>query len=319
MMSAVPRRRNPRIHSRPARYVQPADPQTRQLLDGLMRRPVLSQRDAVVRPDVDDMRLAQRREPDARSACSPRTRRTSRRTGSSAAVERHAGHRGGHGVLAKAEVNVSSRVAPDTARSTLRWQVSTGLGRQRALEVAASAHPGASRRIEIGRSADQVRHGARQRLEDGSSRVACRRLAVGRRETGRCASQPQRELARQRTEERACQVRMRDRVRVDAVPPRCLADRRHGRWPSELLNDVIGYIEVAIVRPSQRALGQPHFLGTERLAVRVPRVLRGSSGCAEGATSRGCRPSWPHPSACRDARSRRAPFLRDLGASNTRR
>ncbi len=267
----------PRLHgfggvTRPQDHHVRHRAKTRQLLDGLMGRAVLPQRDAVVGPDVDHARLAQRREPDARThVVGEREERRAERE--HPAVERHAGQRGGHGVLAKAEVNVAARVAPDAARRALCRQRVAGLGRQRALEVAASGHRGARRRIEIRRSADQVRHDASQRLDDRASGVACRHLAVRRREDRQVRLPALGQFAGKRARESCRQVGVRDRVRVDAAPPRRLEFRAPLDGRAKLAQGLVRHIEAAIFGPSQRALGQAHFFDAERLAVRVPRVL----------------------------------------------
>ncbi len=66
---------------------------------------------------------------------------------------------------------------------------------------------------------------------------------------------------------------MRDRVRVDAAPPRRLEFGASLDGRSKLAQRLVGHIETAILRPSKCALRQAHLLDTERLAVRVPRVL----------------------------------------------
>ena len=57
------------------------DPETRDGLDRLVGRAVLADADAVVRENVDDGQVAERREPDRRRGSSRRRRGTSRRSG----------------------------------------------------------------------------------------------------------------------------------------------------------------------------------------------------------------------------------------------
>ena len=94
-------------------------PQAGELLDRLMRRAVFADRDAVVGPDVDHVRRAQRGQPDARAHVIGE-REEGRAERHHAAVMRHPGEDRGHRVLADPEVDVPSRVSPHAAGRPLR-------------------------------------------------------------------------------------------------------------------------------------------------------------------------------------------------------
>ena len=82
------------------------------------------------------------------------------------AVERHAGHDGGHGVLAQTKMNVPSRVAPDATGRSLRRHPLPGYRRA---DYSKSPHPFIAVRVDGSRSAepaDEVRHHAGQRVDD---------------------------------------------------------------------------------------------------------------------------------------------------------
>ena len=247
--------------------------QTRQLLDRLMGRAVLSERDTVVGPDVDHVRLAQRREPDARShVVGERQERRAKRE--KPIVKRHPSHHRGHGVLAKAEVNVSSRVPPDAAGRALCRHLFTATGPSSGLSK--SPHPFIAVRVDGSRSAEPPTRfvtmpASALMTAPPASRVAMSPSAGVK--IGRCASQRCRELAGERVRKLGGQAGMCDPERVHAAPPRRfeLSASLDGR--SKFAQSVLRHIEAAIFWPSQRALRQTHLLDTERLTVRVPCVL----------------------------------------------
>ena len=66
---------------------------------------------------------------------------------------------------------------------------------------------------------------------------------------------------------------MRDSIRVHPAPPRRFQFGASAHGSPEFGECICRNVETAIFRPSERALGQAHFLDPERFAVRVPRVL----------------------------------------------
>ena len=126
------------------------------MLDRLVCRAILSKREAVVREHVDHVRLAESREAQARAHV-VRERQEGGAERHEPAVYRHPGQRRGHGVLANAEVDVASGVAPLAAGAPLCLRTVVDAGPLRALEVTAVLHRSARGRVEVGRAADQVR------------------------------------------------------------------------------------------------------------------------------------------------------------------
>ena len=79
-----------------------------ELLDRLMRRPVLADADRIVREDVDDRQFHDRRQPDRRPAVVAEDEE--RRAVGPHLGQRHAVEDRAHGVLADAEVEVAAAV-----------------------------------------------------------------------------------------------------------------------------------------------------------------------------------------------------------------
>ena len=88
--------------------------QAGELLDRLVRRPVLAEREAVVREDVDDVQAHQRRQADRRTHVVGEDQE-GRAVGDEAAVRGQAVDDRAHRVLAHAEVKVAAGVAPAAA------------------------------------------------------------------------------------------------------------------------------------------------------------------------------------------------------------
>ena len=122
-----------------------------QLLDGLVRRTVLTHADAVVRKHEERFQLHERGQPQRRLHV---IREDEERgaEGKNAAMRRHAVHSRAHRVFADAEGNVASAVAPYTADRALR----AGPAQFRRLEIAQSFERGVGGRVQIGRTADEV-------------------------------------------------------------------------------------------------------------------------------------------------------------------
>ena len=106
--------------------------QARELLDRLVRRAVLAERDAVVRPHVDHVRVAQRGQPNARPhVVGERQERRAERN--HAAVMRHSREDRRHRVLADAEVDVPPAHIPTRRPPFPAWAASVLLSGTSAL------------------------------------------------------------------------------------------------------------------------------------------------------------------------------------------
>ena len=246
--------------------------QTGQLLDGLMRRAILAERDAVMGPDVDDAGSAQCRQADAWPHVVGE-RQERRAKGEQPAMNGDPGQDRGHRVLPQPEMNVSSRVSPDAAGYALCRPRGAAHGGVRVLEITASFQRRSRRRVEIRGPTNEVSHDGRQRVDRLSSCVARCHLAVRRREDREVRLPSVGQFTRERASKWVGHLGMRDAVRVNAALPRGLQFRTAPDRLSERAKDVNWHVERAVLGPSQRALRQAHLFDAERLAVRVPRVL----------------------------------------------
>ena len=152
----LPLERNlPRRHrlvgvGRPQRHQSRNGAQHRQLVDRLVRRPVLADADRVVRADVDDGKAHQRRQPDRRLHVVEEDEEGAAER-ADAAVRRQPVHAGTHRVLAHAPVHGAARDAgPECAADLL-------------------SHTGTAR--EVGRPADQVADMGQDRLQGRRTRL----------------------------------------------------------------------------------------------------------------------------------------------------
>src|SRR5665213_1053448 len=245
--------------------------QARELLHRLMRGAILAQRDAVVRPHVDHVRVTQRRQTNARPHVVGE-RQECCAEGNHAAVMRHPREDRRHRVLADAEVDVSTRVSPLAARSSLRGRSLPALRHARTLKVALLLHHRARGRIEIRRSAHEIRNRLGDHRDCFCAGISRRHLAVLRREHGELRIPVRRKLARHHAIEVTSEVAMLGAIRIHEPLPlglQLLAARANLR---ELLLRFVGHEKLRILRPAVRSLRQPSLVLAKRLAMGLERV-----------------------------------------------
>ena len=205
-----------------------------------------------------------------------------------AAVRRHAVDDRAHRVLAHAEVQVASGVAPAAAGRALRvvaWP-------RRRIEVAQALERGVGRRIEVRRAAGQRRQLAARWHSSpcrDASRVAMPLASAGK--TGMSASQPCGQLRHAgcaAARRQAPGTPSRTRPSVACQPsssraPRASASRKCASASSGIRNG-------GSFRPAELLLGQRHFL-RRRAASRAPRscpacaASRSRCACAPGSAT----------------------------------
>ena len=189
--------------------------QVRQLLDRLVRRPVLAEREAVVREDVDDVQAHQRRQPDRRPHVVGEDQE-GRAVADEAAVRRQAVDDRAHRMLAHAEVEVAAGVAPAVA-SEPSLSCPGASGGLKSPWPFSSVCVDGSRSAEPPTSAGSFGPIAFITLPP-ATRVAMPFASAGK--TGMSASQPSRQFAAQALLKLARRVREGPFVGSDALVPR---------------------------------------------------------------------------------------------------
>ena len=132
------------------------------MLDRLMRRTVFSQSDGIVSHHMDDADAHQGRQPDRGAAVIGEGEKGAS-VWDKAAMQRDAIHCRCHGVLADAIVNIAAVKGTGTHRLVCPGARQVGMG-------------------EIGRAAQQIRQGFRDRVDHQLRRLPCRNVGLIGRE-----------------------------------------------------------------------------------------------------------------------------------------
>ena len=228
--------------------------QGRVVLDGLVRRPVLSEADRVVRPDPDDGETGERGEPDRAPHVVAEDEKRGAVRLDHAAVQGEPVDDRAHAVLPHAEGDVAARVG-------LR-------------EDTGAVEAGARRLDQVGRAADhrgRVRLNARM-IVAPAARVASFDFSAGSKR-GRAFSQPGTSSPFHARSQSSASSGNEARQASKRSAPLVL----RGRSPlaqAHVRVHVIGNDEVRVGIPAERLLRRAHLVLAERRAVRLRRVLR---------------------------------------------
>ena len=226
-----------------------------ELLDRLVGRPVLADADRVVREDVHDGDLHQRREPDRPSRVVGEDQEA--RPVRAQLRQRHAVRDRGRRVLADPEVEVASAAA-------LGLEVARAVERQVRLR----------RRRQVGRAADDPRHCLRDGVEHPARRVAARETLLVGGERRQRALPARRELAALDALELVGQVRVLRAVLLEhGVPYVARLAPARADAGCEVVVHAVGDEEVLVLGHAEEPLRRLAALDPERLAVRLRRVL----------------------------------------------
>ena len=220
-----------------------------QVLDGLVRRAILAQTDAVVGEDVDDTQAAERRQAD-RPAHVVAKDQEGRAVGNDAAVKRHAVEDAAHAMLAHAEVDVRAAKV-------------VGLDKGRAVDgrlVAAG---------QVGAAADKVGQHLGQRIDDLAAAVA-RGVALGRRRKDRQRLFPAvGQVAADELLELGGFGGIGGGIGGQQLAVAVLGALTAAYSLAVVGLHVVGNVEARLQRPAQVLLGRLEFLFTQRLAVHL--------------------------------------------------
>jgi len=218
------------------------------LLDGLVRRAILAQADAVVREDKHRREMAQRRHAHRRAHVVGEDEEGGA-IGDQATVRRQAVDNGPHRVLAHAEAQVAACVVPCPEVLTQ-------------VEI----RPGG--RIQVGSPADQPRQVRGQRVEHLARRDA-RGDGRARREDGQIGVPAVRQRAGEHGRPLRRLVRLRLLPRREHLLPGRLRRRAARDGLAEVGQHVVGNEERRLHWPAEILLGQGHFFRAERRTVHV--------------------------------------------------
>jgi hypothetical protein len=218
-----------------------------------------------VREHVQHVQALQGREADRRAHVVGEDEE-GRAVGNEAAVRGHAVDDRAHRVLAHAEVQVAAR------RSGIRR---AGAGGRRCVEVAAAFQRGVGGRIEVGRSAGQLRQLRRDRREDLAAGHARRQALLVGREAGHGRVPGRGELQAQPALEFGGDVGMGAGQALHPLAPLALEPGAALERLAEVAQGLFRHEEVRLRGPAQCLLGLGDILLAERRAVRLVAVLLG--------------------------------------------
>ena len=242
--------------------------QRRQVLNGLVGRPIFSDADAVVGEGKNRAQVGERGQAYCRAHVVREHEKRCRERDEAAMIDEPI-HRGSHGMLADAEVHVAPGVAPAATNQPLRPVART----QRRLEVAVLLEPRVRRRIEIARAANHFGHRARHFLQHRLRSLARRHALCVSREDGELLGPRLGELAGKSAADLVRQLGEVVRVGVEPLTPRLLEGLAAFDCAAEVGQRFVGDGERWVHWPAEILLRPGHFLRAERTAMRLERAL----------------------------------------------
>ena len=244
--------------------------QAGELFDRLVRRPVLAQRQAVVREYMDDVQTGERGEADRRSHVI-RKRQEGGAVGNKASVCGKTVDDAAHSVFAHAEMQVAAGVAARVVRVTT---VIRGLCRRsRGIKIAELLQVGVRRWVEVGRATEE----RRQCLGEGVHHLAAGDAGghpfFVSGENGQLGIPGFRQFAAQPTVELGSEFGEVGGVGGEALFPVVFGDLPEFLCFTEMGQRLIRHQKLFVRRPAELGFGAPHIVFPERRSVRVERVL----------------------------------------------